>query len=791
MDVKTIKERAAAIRDEQRAMQNTASRVGGVLVDMADVVEHATEGTEELVKEIKDAIDSGKIGEGVTTAYIEQKVGEKAKVLKDEVDRNTQSYNANMAAIQQAMQSLPDGQAVSAQVAKNTTKLSELEEKINGSAKNYKEDVALIKSGTADKETTAEGWCVSEFIPYTTGKSVIWNYGAISGTKTYRLSTYNADKVYIDGFTANSLDGERTISKSASELVNCAYIRVSFQKNLIADGIIVVTMGNETWTPKEEKKGLTNKIDEINESLENVINEFNVRKTYRPTSLVQGSILNGNLTSTSGTLNNVSDTKYYEVVGDTIIVDAAYLIRFSFYDKNEKFIGSEGYTNSLTQSVPDGAKYVRFSFKRADSSNFTPSDVNIEAIEYKFEGRLSLVDALEKLSSIEVNGGASTVVERNADKTSMLISSCRNRYLSESFKDLQICICTDVHSDTLAMKNAIAVTDGFDTIDALVCLGDQEGSNYAGGWYNTFNTLVGDAKKPVFAIAGNHDCGNSKDISICATHEQVYNAYIKFMEDKGVFANGEHAIGRNYYYHDFAKYGVRMIFMYEYDDNLDVDASDSSKYRIQRGTRVLSKTQAQWFLNTLLSTPSNYAVVVAMHNPFSNNVTNQTSFRFADKTETNGTREAQNLMLTDFFANAIDAFRNGDNYVEKIVFKGDASYLNTLSDGVVNYAYEVSADFRNKNIGADFLVYIGGHVHGDIIWKHDTYNQWQVSPICAKTAMSGFKSDLMRTSADGLCKDALTIVSFDKENRKVRLVKIGANVTQQGDKRDIEVIDLN
>lgn len=373
----------------------------------------------------------------------------------------------------------------------------------------------------------------------------------------------------------------------------------------------------------------------------------------------------------------------------------------------------------------------------------------------------------------------------------MLVTSCRYRFKNEAFKDLQLCICTDVHGDNVAMTNAVLATNGFDTIDALICLGDQEPENFTNGWYNTFKTIIANCTKPVFTIAGNHDCGNSKDISVCATHEQIYNAYIKYMVDNNILLQSEIGSGLNYYYHNFSSHNIRIICLYEYDANLDINQSDNTKYIVSRGMRVLRQTQAQWFLNTLLSTPANYSVVIALHNPFSNNTTNQTNYKFADKTETTGTVEAQNLMDTDFIANAVEAFKNGTYYSEKIVFKGDAAYLNTLNDGTIDYAYEVSADFSNKNTGANFLVYIGGHVHGDIVWKHNTYNQYQISPICAKTVMSGFKSDLMRTSTDGLCKDALTIISFDSENKKVRLVKIGANIVQNGDKRDFEVIDLS
>ena len=151
---------------------------------------------------------------------------------------------------------------------------------------------------------------------------------------------------------------------------------------------------------------------------------------------------------------------------------------------------------------------------------------------------------------------------------------------------------------------------------------------------------------------------------------------------------------------------------------------------------------------------------------------------------------SQNLMQTDFIANAVNAFVNGNNFTERVVMRDDAAYMN-VNVGEPNYAYEVSKDFSLKNNDVKFLCYIGGHAHNDYIWKHDTYEQYQISPICAAVDYDNAKScDIRRNELSGMSYDCLTSISFDKTNNKVRLTKIGVKATIGGKIRDIEELDL-
>lgn len=379
---------------------------------------------------------------------------------------------------------------------------------------------------------------------------------------------------------------------------------------------------------------------------------------------------------------------------------------------------------------------------------------------------------------------------RNAEREIALVNACRYRANSGTSKDFQSLVITDIHGDGQAVKNAISMVNNFDTIDAFICCGDIVPSNYTNTFKTDYINMLSALKRPFFNVIGNHDVGNSKTISLCATHQQAYDTFIKPMVTAGVLISGEYENGKPYYYHDITSKSIRMICLYEYDDALDTE--NDTTYKVRRGDRVIRQEQAQWFLDTLCSTPANYSVVVLLHNPFSDNSITQPDLKFCKDVTASGVSCSQNNMQTDFIAEAVNAFISGSIYTPKVVMKGDAAYMNVLNDGEINYAYQVSKDFSTKNIGVKFMCYLFGHIHYDAIFRHKVYNQLGMASLCATTDWANSESsDIRRNNKDSISYDSLNVVSFDCLNNKVRLVKLGANVTDNMVARDYEMISLD
>lgn len=447
---------------------------------------------------------------------------------------------------------------------------------------------------------------------------------------------------------------------------------------------------------------------------------------------------------------------------------------------------------------------------------------------------------------VEANKNADTgAYKRNEQKTTSLGAACRQRIYSNTSKDFQMLIITDSHDDNAAVKNAVEMTNGFHTIDCMVHCGDMMGDFLvSSGNASTFINEIGKCSKPWFNVIGNHEAGTYNVVGYVPSIDKMRSVFIQPMIDKGILLSGEYVGDNCYYYHDFSDRKIRMIVLNEYDGDLALDDEyweaityDSSypkaawssthnvgdiinmnyytehsfmckkastfgsspyaltgqepKYKVLPGRRMIGEDQANWFLDKLATTPSDYSVIVVLHNPFSDNAITLKDKVFCENVDMVGASASSNSMETDFIANAVDAFVRGVSYNEKIVYKGNASYRNTRNDGSKNYVYEVSKDFSEKNSNVKFLFYVGGHVHNDLIWKHNTYNQYQVTPICAATAYHlSPNSDIRRSNInDSVDYDSITVVSADS-SRKMRLVKLGVDTTADMEKRDVEMIDL-
>lgn len=446
---------------------------------------------------------------------------------------------------------------------------------------------------------------------------------------------------------------------------------------------------------------------------------------------------------------------------------------------------------------------------------------------------------IEDITSLDRVAGEG-VVPRNKDRQIALEAICRYRKTTaQPQKDISLLIVSDTHNDNVAFQNAVDAANGFATIDALVHCGDIVGSYPTTGEIANFNTRYSKLSKPGYVCVGNHDVGNSYYLGICFNHGQVYNSFIKPMVDAGFLSQGEYENGKNYWYHDNATYKTRIICLYDYDDPLDVATNDyweaveydssaaeiarstsyvvgnivkcgnytdscfrckanvttpstyySEKekwphYTILRGSAIIRQAQAQWFLDTLASTPANYGVIVVKHQVFSDSAVSIDA-KFSQSAGVLGASTTGNMLMeTDFIGDALAAFMSGSNYSANVVMRGDASYLNTEGGGT--YAYTVSKDFSVKNTGVDLLGVVSGHAHRDFVFKKG--NIYDITVVCANTSIANSTtSDIRRRDDDGLTKDSLTVMSV--ATGRIGLAKIGVNVTENGKPRDFEVIPV-
>lgn len=493
----------------------------------------------------------------------------------------------------------------------------------------------------------------------------------------------------------------------------------------------------------------------------------------------------------------------------------------------------------LAATYPDGSHYAH-----------NMRSETIDALENKVskinDDTKSLNDNVQNISQkIETISGVD-VYSRNANNIPLLQSACR---YNNGKKDFLMCIIADSHSEEQAVQNAVALTNKIDVIDAIIHCGDITASHFDKTQILNFYNDYKHCEKPWLVVIGNHDVGNTMYLQYSATHEEIFQYYIKPMIDGGILNNGEYQEGKPYYFHDFTDRKIRVIVPYEYDNPLDVadneywnsidyDGSlpqlvpgktysvgdkvnsggykDNSfickkevvtinsqydnnytipYYKSGRAARVISKEQAEWLVNTLKSTPDEYGVIIATHNPAMLNSTNQINSKFAVDTAYKGVTQGQYAMETDLISEIVNAFIKKIQLSLKVVmksanwYKADASYMNILGDTGEKYAYQIEADFSHIQ-NCYFACYVGGHSHKDLVFKHDTYeSQYGINPVCASTDSGNRgQADIVNINVDSLNYDALTCISVSKG--RIALSRLGNQLSINGKHRDIEIIKI-
>lgn len=431
--------------------------------------------------------------------------------------------------------------------------------------------------------------------------------------------------------------------------------------------------------------------------------------------------------------------------------------------------------------------------------------------------------------------------EANTDVSldySLLNAIARINQLSNGSKDFCALMVTDSHGDDSSVSRTAAHANKSDAVSIAIHCGDFVPSYV---YYNRQSTewsnIVSHSSKPFYFTQGNHEKGTFFNVRMTPTDGTLYNLFVKPLADKGWLGVGEYEVGKCYYYHDFSDTKVRLIVLdeyraptdyletywqaIEYDSSIpniidntnysigdEVNMADFTQnsfravqsvnsgsatsgyqpcYKCRRGYRYIDKTEADWFLDVLYSTPNDYTVFVSMHNPFSDlavpDKTRKFCQHYAVGNGVTGGQWSQNYMATDFIADALDAYKTGRSY---------SSVVSTKSDSEASYIadYSVSKDFSVKGPGK-FGVIIGGHVHRDVIWKHPTYTyMYQVSAMCSTTysqpnnvsADIRLQSDVIHTEF----VDSLTAVSVNDE--RIALAKLGCKTTVDARIRDVEVI---
>ena len=440
----------------------------------------------------------------------------------------------------------------------------------------------------------------------------------------------------------------------------------------------------------------------------------------------------------------------------------------AFYDKNQRCIyaitGNNASTYGVTANaypmlriiqVPNDTYYIRFCVYTEGYG--TESD--LYADNY---GLTQLLSAIGEENQ--------SMMHFNEDILPIVNASANYGYHSGGYYNTNTRFCllvtTDPHGQKGQLERAVDYMNQMPCFTCGVTLGDIQAGNFAendGTWYTD---VIKNAKKDWLTIIGNHDVGHNNDPSLVGTPESVYQ---KFIAPNMQYA-GATDTGKSYYYKDVDNYKVRLICLNDYDyTNNDIE---NGVYVVPRYTEYFSQSQIGWLISTLSNTPSDYTVMVLLHN-CPGRATKNTNIKFNNSVASWYYESTQNGIITDI----VDAWQNGTTLSQ--------TYTCTNSNLP---SVTVSADFTSRGNGL-FAGFLCGHAHADnvgTITAHPNQNVFTFSAT-AKGAYQNSDDDLPRQ--DGTkAADCITALAIDTVHKNVLITRIGSDVSNILAKREPSVI---
>lgn len=483
------------------------------------------------------------------------------------------------------------------------------------------------------------------------------------------------------------------------------------------------------------------------------------------------------------------DLYYYDLNGGYPSVVGYGGNTLCFYDKDKTPIERRGYTLTapadLTNAPINTNKFkapadgfVRYQFSKTyvklDQICFFESAEVItnmsEMPEYSFSLSAKLASLENKLKDLPSEDGETEgvrAIDRNENALNNLNAAARyNAFASKHFTGL---ITTDVHGDTDRLKNAIEILNEVDAIDCGFCLGDIQAGDFSendGSWYTN---IVNTSEKPFYTVLGNHDQANYSAPMTGGTPTEAFNKFIQ--PTLGVLGQN---ITTPYYKVQNDTYKIVMIYLNNYDAPVDKNADGT--FVIHRGAECISAEQLTWFIDALNTIPTDYHLIVVRHSFPSENE------RIDNAWSQTGALHGDRLVYADnnIIPDIVNAWINGTSLSKTYAPSSGYEACPT---------HNVSVDFTARGEG-DFICYLIGHTHKDLICKSSAYENQIMIGFCPTTTSKSNNqwSDLPRV-IDTRSEDAITAFTVDTTARKIRLVRFGSDVTFDLVKRDVTTID--
>lgn len=448
---------------------------------------------------------------------------------------------------------------------------------------------------------------------------------------------------------------------------------------------------------------------------------------------------------------------------------AGNLFTVKYYDKNKVFVNGTDWTHNNYVSEIDG--FVRYVFRKSGDVTIDPADFDT------LSHYVNLVRYVPGLYNVVFDDSIQTL---NPEAESAIVSAAsRQNNYGYSDKKIypQVLVCTDIHRDWTRLNRAFAYNDDCITSSLTLCLGDiaevpNDLSNY------DWSAKVLACSKPILPIVGNHD------MSVLNSGGMKTNAWLmEYLYSSSLQThNGEvHDDDSLYWYKDITKtytdrggshtktLRIIAINQFEYPS----DATDARSYIFY------SQDEIDWFINLLDNIPADTYVMIITHECPTKTAKVQSSIWSQESRVGNNVayEDADSQDDPDMLLKIVKAWIDG----------GTVSLTNEQVLSGITETITVNHTFASAHEGK-FAGWVCGHSHHDAYALRAGYENQKIIVLnCTCCYDYQQNSDIGRME-NGKPQDCITMVSYDWDADKIRLVRLGADTTINGVLRRMVVI---
>ena len=553
--------------------------------------------------------------------------------------------------------------------------------------------------------------------------------------------------------------------------------------------------------------------------------EFESELYYDKETLVQGSMPAKTTSGVLSTDTNAVSTQdiiafpYSQDLKLKVHIDGGYEICFGLGNKPTYLytFGAEWLTkyfeNGDVVNIPNGAAFYRICIKkrkRCDSTynsfyDLTPSEAK------KANLKLEIIsDPIRGLNKVKAGDSAMLRV-RTAQYHTIFPPQGGQTGEKNTFKNPLIVHVSDVHGDYQRLKNAYDFAK--DIKPALFAnTGDTVAYDFSSG-SSWVKTLIKNYDLPQMMSIGNHDVYPSMDATktgaarfVPVTDNDVYDNLFGGVESELGIGTTEKTNKQLYWYRDIPESKIRAICtcLYEYGG-----AENSEKVRKYTHMKVSNGTSPQlnWFVNAVKSTPADYGIVVLQHSlqdEFAPSTGYETFFQpLSERSADAPAGDAYNKIF----------YNNGGTYVRGVPFYDvidafiqkttlNKTYVQDSITGEKTETFTVTADFSSGvNSGVEFIAWLSGHLHHDTVHYVTDINELQLElNINTTAAIYGAvpgqsysypyytDSNEQARYKNEFSEDAFNVYAIDRDNKVVKIVRIGNNLTH--DMKNISYMEI-